>query len=788
MLLLLLTQVNIAFASGRKAKALYQQGREAELDGEYDRALGLYSEASQEAPQTIRYLLAERRMRFVAGQAHVDAGYRFRGQGLYEEAIAEFQMAVSIDPASSVALQEHMRTTELYQEQQASVEALDKGLTLESLQSALETERFERADRIRSLTAPPDLEPLSTEPINLMLNEDAKVIFETIGKLAGINVLFDPAFTSSKINIQILNSTLTEALDYVSLLTTSFWKPLTHNAVFIASDNPNKRREFEDEVVKTLYLTNLALPQDLQDVTTAIRGVTDIRRMFVVNSMSAIVIRASRAKLAIAEKIIHDMDKPRPEVVIDVLVIETSSSNARKLGITPVTGGTSGLSLPLTFNGANTSGNGTESAGLPLNRLGDIGTGSWSTTLPGFMVSALFNSSDSDLLQSPRIRAADNTEADLRIGDRIPIATGSFQPGVGGVGINPLVNTQFTYTDVGVNVTMTPKIHANRDVSMAISIEISNVRDFRDIGGISQPVIGQRMIKHNIRIQEGEASVIGGLNQSQMFKTKAGVPFLGELPIIGRLFSEQEVQRTESEILLVLIPHIVRMPSIDKSNLRAFASGTDQKFEMRYVQDGSSKPALLPLAQLTETSVQDVEPLVVDTPSQQVIDTQQEVDTAEPRATQDQQSVSDPLPQSQSSVGLALILDRASIDLGVGDEVTVALNVRDAVQLISMPLRIQFDREKLLLVSIEKGSFLAGSDASDIIFSRAIRQENGLAAVNISRYPGTGGADGEGELVKLTFKGLAAGESNLRIIATSPRGAENALIAVQPLDVPVLVQ
>ena len=101
----------------------------------------------------------------------------------------------------------------------------------------------------------------------------------------------------------------------------------------------------------------------------------------------------------------------------------------------------------------------------------------------------------------------------------------------------------------------------------------------------------------------------------------------------------------------------------------------------------------------------------------------------------------------------------------------------------------QFDREKLLLVSIEKRIVpAAGSDASDIIFSRAIRQENGLAAVNISRYPGTGGADGEGELVKLTFKGLAAGESDLRIIATSPRGAENALIAVQPLDVPVLVQ
>ena len=207
-------------------------------------------------------------------------------------------------------------------------------------------------------------------------------------------------------------------------------------------------------------------------------------------------------------------------------------------------------------------------------------------------MTALFNSSDTNLLQSPRVRASDNMQASLRIGDRIPIATGSFQPGVGGVGINPLVNTQFQFTDVGVNVDIQPKVHNDREVSMHVEIEISNVRSFVELGGISQPVIGQRTITHDIRIVEGEASILGGLNQSQVFKTKSGVPFLGEIPLLGRLFSISKVETNENEILIVLIPHIVRLPTIEETNLKSVASGTDQQFTVRYKENGNGNGAL----------------------------------------------------------------------------------------------------------------------------------------------------------------------------------------------------
>ena len=788
LLVLSLVAAGDAQAGARKARSLYNQGVKAELAMQYDEALEKYALAAREAPREQRYALAERRMRFVAGQAHVEGGVKLRRQGLYEEALAEFELAVAIDPASSVAAQERLMTLDVLEKRDSQ-----EGISPEALDSAMEADRQDRQARVGSITAPPDLEPLSDQPINLMLNEQATVVFETIGKLAGINVLFDPDFSDDQVEIEIRNATLTEALDYVGLLAKAFWKPLNHNAVLVVNDNPNKRREFEDEIVKTVYLTNLSTPQDLSEVSTAIRGLTDLRRMYTVTSMNAIVMRGSRAKVEIAEKIVHDMDKPRAEVIVDVLVLETSKTRKKTYGFTPQSGGANGIRFPVTFTGAGTAAaEGT--SGLPVNRIGDVGWGSWSTTMPGFMMTAVFSNSDTNLLQSPRIRIGDNQQADLRIGDQVPIASGSFQPGVGGVGINPLVNTQFTFKDVGVNVSMTPKIHANREVSMRVEIEISNVRDLVDLGGISQPIIGQRTIQHDIRVREGEASVIGGLNQSQVFKTKSGVPFLGEIPIVGRLFSEEDVQRSDSEILIVLIPHIVRMPGIDESNLRAIATGTEQTFQLRYEQPGNGLAALPPSdGEVVAVAGVDVAPPQEPADPSPGPPASPETDEPAP-AVQDQSPARTPAdtpapPVTEPAANRPrLFFQPAGIGVRVGEQVTISLMVGDAVDLASLPFRIQFDRERLRLISVQEGPFLEGADASDIIFSRSIRQSNGLAAVNIARYQGAGGADGQGELATVTFEGVAAGEAQIRVMPTSPRNAEGRSLQIEPLEAMIAVE
>lgn len=801
-LALAFTMATPAQAGARKAKKLYNQARQAEFVRDYDKALSFYEQALNEHPGHQGYLLSVRRMTFVAGQAHVSLGRRLRNDGNLEEALAEFQRAVEIDAASTVAAQESRRTIEMIEERERQKEEGESDLDEPVGSSPLERARLAREQKVGRLKGLPELKPISTQPINLNIpKQESKIVFETIGKLAGINVLFDSEFEEEEITIEIQNATLYEALDYVGLIAKAYWKPLTANAIFVTNDNTNKRRDYQEEVVKTFYLTNAATPQELQEVATAIRGLTDIRRLFAVNSMNALIVRGSADKIALAEKVINDIDKARPEVIIDVLVLETSKSRNRELGITPVSGGANGLSFPVTFTGA---GVGAADGSVPLNNLGNLGSRDWSTTLPGAQLTALLSSSDTRLLQHPRIRAADNFQASLRIGDRIPIATGSFQPGIGGVGINPLVNTQFTYTDVGVVLDLTPKIHNDSEVSMHVEVEISTVRDFVDIGGISQPVIGQRRVVHDIRIQEGQASIMGGLMQSQLFKTKSGVPFLGEIPILGRLFSSTDTQLSENEILVVLIPHIVRLPDIRGINLQEVASGTEQTYRIRYEPEKNDMPALPPVGmngtQPDSETVAEAAPAApvpaatppatapapaAPAPAAPAAPAQPE--PAAPAQTQPATPAPAATPAPTPGAAPTLRFEPANPQVGVGETVAVNIFVDNANQLFGLPLRFGFDPKLVRLADITKGTFLQG-DGQDLIFSKNIRNEVGQAAVNISRFPGTGGVDGAGLVVTVMIEGVAGGQMTLRVSPAGSRDATGQRLSIAPAQLSVSVR
>jgi len=602
-------------AAAPKGSALFKKGRAAELTRQYDEALDLYERALKEDPENQTYLMATRRLRFVAGQAHVDQGHRLLDQGKIEEAAGEFERAMAIDPASSIAEQEFRRTQELIR-QRSKQKRAEKEEPQPGLSPVLAAKKQAEALFETALSLP-KLKPISTQPINLKINNNSKIIFETIGKLAGINVLFDPDYQDRRFSLELGNATLIEALDYVGSLAKAFWKPLSSNAIFVTNDNTTKRRDYEEYVVKTFYLSNVYTAQELQEIATMVRSVTDLRRVFTVNSLNAMVIRGAADSVALAEKVIQDVDKARAEVIIDVLVLEASQSRTRELGIVPVSGSTPGINIPVAFtrgasSGSSSGSNGTGSTGgtggiggavataatggsIALSDLGKIGTGDFSLALPGASIKALMSRSDTRVLQSPRVRGFDGVKTSLRIGDRIPIATGSFQPGIGGVGINPLVNTQFNYQDVGVVLDLQPKIHIGREVSMHVEIEISNVRDRIDIGGISQPVIGQRKIIHDIRLKEGESSIIGGLMQSQTTRSVSGIPGLAQIPLLGRLFSNERLEKSDNEILIVLQPHVVRIPELTELNLRGISTGTDQMVKLTFAPEKNDHPALPPV-------------------------------------------------------------------------------------------------------------------------------------------------------------------------------------------------
>ncbi|MDE3197734.1 MAG: hypothetical protein KGN84_15400, partial [Acidobacteriota bacterium] len=589
-------------AKTRKGDKLRNDARAEELKGNLDHALELAEQALQSDPSDPSYVLLVRRVRFEASLAHVKRGQKLRAAGKPEDALAEFEKAYDIDPSSDIAEQEIRRTRDMLDQIRNGGEPMATAVTPEDRKTLTPSElsRKETQARIDSLLPVPELRPLNNDLIDLkMVNQKPRVLFETVCKLAGVNALFDPEYnqqqTLNQVSIDLSRTTLQQALDQLSVVTKSFWKPLSSNTIFVTIDNPTKRRDYAEEEVKVFYLNNVTGPQEMQEILTVIRTVVDVQKVFNYTAQNALVVRADADTMALVEKLISDLDKPRGEVVLDVMVMEVSSSYMRNLsaafaptgintsasfaprpGITTPglqsassgTGTDPTTGLPITGTGASSV------TSVPLSALGHISSADYSlTTLPGAQFEAVLNDSSTRVLQAPQIRASDNVKATIKIGDKVPTATGSFQPGVAGVGVSPLVNTQFTFLDVGVNMNVQPRVHENNEVSLHLELDVSQVKDRIDLGGVSEPEISQNTMTADVRLRDGEVNLIGGIIQDTNSRAITGVPGLAKLPVVGRLFNAENVEKDKTELVIALVPHIVRGPDITSSNLRGVAAG-----------------------------------------------------------------------------------------------------------------------------------------------------------------------------------------------------------------------
>src|ERR1700693_4186126 len=580
----LLVVVAILPAIADKAKTVYEKGQDAEAREQYDTAFEFYKQAFELKPKDLRYKASFQRMRFKAAATVVHHGVILREQGKLQEALAEFQKAVLIDPSLFSAQQEMKRT------QQVIDNAINPPTPAAGPPSNLER-------RIKEAAGPVELAPISTVPITVKLTEDSKVIYQTIGQLAGINVLFDYDYTSRRLKVELNGVTLEEALHITALESKTFWRPVTANTIFVAQDNPAKRKELEQSVLKTFYLSNISQPTELQDVVNAIRAVLDVQRVQQLLSQNALVVRGTPDQIALAQKLVEDLDKARPEVIVDIAVMQVSKDKSRTLGLSPPTSATVSLQSNLnptstTTGTTGTTGTSTTGAnGLNLNSLGNLNATDFQVTIPSANLSAVMSNSDTKMIQNPQIRSLDNQKASLKIGERLPVATGSFQPGIGGVGINPLVNTQFQYIDVGVNIDVTPHVHSDREVTLKISMEISSEISQANIGGITQPIIGQKKVDlGEIRLRDGESSLIGGILDDSQTRSLSGIPGLAQIPILKYLFGQTTTDHSSDETVFAITPHVIRGTDVSEINQRAIDIGTANTIELRH----SSRPQAAP--------------------------------------------------------------------------------------------------------------------------------------------------------------------------------------------------
>jgi len=720
----------------------------AEARQNFEQAYDFYKQAYDQKPQDLSYRSAYERLRFLAGASHVHRGQLLREAGRLEEALAEFQKAAEIDPSSPIAKQEIRVTNQMIDA------AKSPGATVAPREPSVLEKRLQQAG------GPVELGVLPNVPISLKIaNEDTKVIYETIGKLAGINILFDPDYTSRRIKVELNSVSLEEALEIVALESKTFWRPVTPNTVFIAADNPAKRKDLEQSVIKTFYLSNLSQPTELQDVVNALRQILEISRIQPLPSEGAIVVRGTPDQIALAQKLVGDLDRSKPEVVVDVAVLQVSRKKDRTLGISPPTSLTVQLQPNVTTSTTTTNGtttnNGTTSTSngsINLNQLANLNATDFQVTIPPANVSALFSDNSTKLIQNPQIRAVDGQKASLKIGDRIPIATGSFQPGIGGVGINPLVNTQFQYTDVGVNIDITPRVHSNGDVTLKIEMDISSVTGNSNIGGISQPIIGQRKISNEVRLREGEANLMGGMLEDSDTKSLSGIPGLAQVPILKYLFGQTQTEHSETETVFVLIPHIVRRQVLSNLNEEAIDVGTASAIGLRRASHTPAPPAQTPGPAAGAGSVAIPQPA--------------------PAAT------APPMPQlTERGAGQAsFAFDPPASTQPAGSTFTVSVLLNGAQNVHTVPLQLSYDPKLLQVVNVSNGSLLS-QDGQIVTVTH--REDDGTMQITAMRPPGATGVSGQGPVVTLTFMAKAAGQGSLTI---ARGGARDPAMQALPVD------
>ena len=274
------------------------------------------------------------------------------------------------------------------------------------------------------------------------------------------------------------------------------------------------------------------------------------------------------------------------------MVMQVSRDRVRNLGVSPPTSATVTMVPYQTSGGASGSGSGNS---FSLNQLGNITANNFLVSVPGASLTALMSDSNTKILQNPQIRAVDNQKATIKIGDRVPIATGSF--GSGG-GYSAVVNTQFQYLDVGVNIDIVPRIHSEGEVTLQMTLEISSVTGSQNIGGVTQPVIGQRRIEHQTRLQDGEVNLVGGFLEESETQSLSGYPWLAKLPILKYLFAQEDKERRENEIIFAITPHIVRAQDVTEQNLRMVDVGTGSSVGLRHSDPKNLKENYLPVPTL----------------------------------------------------------------------------------------------------------------------------------------------------------------------------------------------
>ncbi len=529
----------------------FREAQHAELTGDWDTAVLRYMELVTTDPADLRYRAGLLRAKTQAAHAHFEKGRALQEAGRDRDAMLEMQRSVQLDPTNQYALTE--------------LDKIRTKLETSGLEPLTISQMKESAPTADSL--PPQLSPLSDEPVSFDFpNANFMEVYRAIGQAFGINILFDSRLRDAPIGqgIEMRNVTAVEGLEVLMHSLGHFYRVLDENTIMIVQDNQQNRQRFEDRIIQTFFLSN----SDVQDVMTILRSLLNTRFIATNERLNAIAMLDSVEKVKIAQRLIEQNDKAKAEVVVDVELLQINTSKLQELGMS-LDANRLGIRLDI----------GGDEVPLRLSDAESLNQNNWVLTVPGFLFDFVKNATDAQTLAKPQVRITEGEQASFSIGDQVPIPVTSFNT-ANTAGSNIVPVTSYQYRTVGIQVDIMPRVHHNEEVSLDLTVEVSNIS-----GEVAnQPIIGTRNIETSIRLRDGETNFLAGLLRTSETTSDSGIPGLSDVPVLGRLFSRRSSNNERTDIVLTLTPHIIRRADIREEDLTPIWVGT----ETNVVYRGSS--------------------------------------------------------------------------------------------------------------------------------------------------------------------------------------------------------
>jgi general secretion pathway protein D len=731
--ILVSTGLLLSCAAGRAL----QKGDQSAFDGDWDSAVEHYRRAVQEEPRNADYRVALQRAMLNASRAHFDLASEFENGGALADAAGEYRRAAEFDPSNSHA---SGRAVEIERALRDEFEASLPPAPIEGMRA-----------RARQEIEAPLLDPTSGDPLDLnFVSQSLKDILEFIGNATGINVIYDQQFQDRLYSVRLDGVTIEEALNQILTTNQAFYKVLSPRSLVVVPETPQKRAQYEEQVIRTFYISNA----DVQELSTLLSQVVRVPQMAVQPQIvpnitsNTITVRATTAVVRIIEQVIAANDKPRAEIVVDIEILEVNRERAREFG----------LDLKQYSVGAVYSRDalgGASSNGPTFGR-------NFFSSVPAAAIRFLETDSETRLVAQPQLRGQEGSTLTLNLGDDIPVPTTAFTPiAMGGATVNPL--TSFTYRPVGVIVEMTPRVTYENEIILDLEVENSTLGPNVNVAGQALPTFGTRRVITRLRLRDGESNLLAGLLREEDRRSLRGFPGILRLPIIRQLLSANDDTIKQTDIIMLLTPRIIRTHELTQENLSPIYIGTQGNIGVR------GPPPLIESQSGNEADPDDpgggsTEGLLDEGDKA----TEPIVGSAEPRFLT---TTLDPLVGPKIGVELPA----GALSVGSGPY-TVPISVTGASQVSTLTLSLSYDPTVLRVNTVREGSFMRQGGAR-VTFVQKVDGADGRVDLALSRSSDPTGASGSGLVAAIIFEAIRPGSAILRPsgLGLTPGGVPLAL-------------